>query len=157
MQANANGMPADIVPQAVETREIRISRYDLYQTVMEEVFGSFEAVNLCDQYRPFSLREVWGAPGAGASFLLNAIGVTAPGISITSAGPVIRPPTVNLPENVGLGFARAFDALSAGAQPRQYEYRGCYFSNLGRTIDAKSDRVISVDASITYLTRQRIV
>ena len=38
----ASGMPVDLVPQIVNKREFRISRYDLYTRLMEESFGTGE-------------------------------------------------------------------------------------------------------------------
>lgn len=59
---NANGEPADIVPQIITTQSFAITRWDLYDTIMEEVFGEFEIEMLTDQTRGFKLREVWRAP-----------------------------------------------------------------------------------------------
>lgn len=55
--------PADIIPQNVTTRTLKISRYDLYVQHMEEVFNQTgEMVSLSDQFRPFSLRTIWQSP-----------------------------------------------------------------------------------------------
>lgn len=138
INANGNGKPVDIVPQTLETRELRVARYDLYTGVMEEMFGTAEVVVLTDQYKPFSLREVWTGPGSGSELIGNLaqVGGATPQLAaaLASGGAAL---------------------LSAGAS-RQYEYTGCWFSDVGRTIDAKGDRVISVDATLVFLDRLRI-
>lgn len=137
IEANAVGMPVDLVAGVVERREIRISRYDLYVSVIEEVFGAFEIINLADQYRPFSLREVWRGPGLGGE-------VTHALSNLAGAAPQL---------SAALTTGAAGLVGSAG---RQYEYSSCWFTDLGRTIDTKGDRVISVDATLAYLGKNRI-
>lgn len=110
VDAQASGMPIDLVPQIVNRREIRVVRYDLYNRLMEEAFGTDEIVVLADQSRPFALREVWRGP----------------------AGVLV------------------------GGQ-RIYEYRGCWFTDIGRTLDADSDRVSAADATIVWQSRDRVL
>lgn len=150
---NEVGMPRDLVPQTVSTRTIRISRYDLYTTAMEEAFGSTEIINLVDQFRPFTLREVWAAPG-GLNSLLAATGFNL-NLGALQTG-LLPSASVSLPQTPGAAAALVFSSLTAGTSPRQYEFGGCWFTNIGRTIDAKSDRVVSVEAEVTYLTKRRI-
>lgn len=57
-----NGEVADVVPQNLTQRQIRVARYDLYTKLMEQVFGD-ELVTLADQDSPFTLRTVWAEPG----------------------------------------------------------------------------------------------
>lgn len=147
VEANSKGMPIDLVPQTVDKRELRVSRYDLYTSIMEEVFGNYEIINLCDQYRPFTLREVWSSrlPGSNAVNFLNS----APTLIGQPFGQVTNP-LASLPP-----LARS--ALSfAGSDRRQYEYNGCWFQDIGRQIDAKGDRVISVEATIMYFQKNRL-
>jgi hypothetical protein len=106
----ASGMPVDLVPQTVNKREFRIERYDLYTKIMEEVFGTKEIVVLTDQFRPFSLREIWRGPA----------GVLT-------------------------------------GQQRIYEYTGCWFTDIGRVMDASGDRVVAADATVTWLDRRRVL
>lgn len=138
VEANAVGLPVDLVPGVVDRRELRITRYDLYTAVMEEVFGSFELVNLTDQFRPFSLREVWAGPGIGSEL----VGSLA---NIAGASPVLA-----------AGLSGGIGSFLGGGTNRQYEYAGCWFTDVGRTIDAKGDRVVSVEATIAYLRKNRI-
>lgn len=153
---NEVGMPREVIPQTVETRSIRIARYDLYPILMEEAFGSREIVNLSDQSRPFTLREVWTAPGAGLGLFANIFGATVNrglGRLTSGLGPDVSVEPVSLKQ----GITATAEALLSGNSPRQYEFLGCWFSDIGRNMDAKGDRIISVDATIVYLTKRRII
>lgn len=138
------GMPVDLVPQTVDRREIRIARYDTYPKIMEEVFGTSELYVLADQYRPFTLREVWRGPAitanssnplGGLSGLLNSVGASAAARTVDRA-------------NVAIG--------ELTADTRVYAYIGCYFTDVGRMLDAKGDRVVSVEATLVWLGRRRV-
>ena len=61
-----SGQVADVVPQNLTQRTMRVSRYDLYSTLMEQVFGD-ELIDLTDQAHPFTLRTVWREPGSPLS------------------------------------------------------------------------------------------
>lgn len=155
-EPSSSGLPRDLVPQTVDRREIRVARYDLYNSIMEEVFGSSEIVNLSDQFRPFSLREVWDAPGAGLGLLTNALGLTASaGLSTNDPTALFRASIANF--DLETAVLRGASAIAAGSQPRQYEYLGCWFSDIGRPLDAKGDRTVSVDATIQYQFKKRLV
>lgn len=65
----AHGEPADIIPQTLNERSFQIARWDLYEDIMEEVFGTRELEMLTDQSRGFKIREAWRAP---VSFLNSA-------------------------------------------------------------------------------------
>lgn len=43
----------------------------------------------------------------------------------------------------------------SSAQPYRTIYGGCWFSDVGRTIDAKGDRMINVSATLEYTRRRR--
>ena len=110
VDSQASGLPIDLIPQTVNRREIRVERYDLYNVLMEEAFGSTELVTLADQSRPFSLREVWRGPSG----------------------------------------------VLVGGQ-RIYEYLGCWFSDLGRTLAADNDRVSLANATVVWQFRHRVL
>ncbi len=40
---------------------------------------------------------------------------------------------------------------------RIYEYTGCWFSRIGRTVRSDDDRIVNVDAEITYQLRRRVL
>ena len=146
VEANSNGRPVDVVPQALTRREIRVQRYDTYPLIMEEVFGTSELVVLCDQTNPFILREVWLAPGLGSNLLVA--GVNQLGQSANLSPSVTGALSATL--SAGLG------ALVNGNRRRLYQYYGCYFQNLGRKADAKDNRVISVGATLVWQDREKI-
>jgi hypothetical protein len=167
MEANSNGMPVDLVPQTVERRELRINRYDTYSVVMEEVFGSSELIVLADQARPFSVREVWRGPsivsltlGVGAA--LGGVSALAGQLGLSSVQQAANKAQADTSDfiataassEVGAPVLTALGALTADT--RIYEYLGCYFTDIGRQLDAKSDRVVSVDATLVWLTRRRL-
>jgi hypothetical protein len=110
VNAQGSGMPVDLVPQNVTRREMRIERYDLYTKIMEEVFGTQELVVLTDQYRPFTLRELWRGPAG----------------------------------------------VLTGGQ-RIYHFTGCWFTDIGRTLDTSGDRVVMADATIAWTDRVRVL
>ena len=62
VEVKSTGLPVDLVPQIVNSRTIRIDRYDLYTSKMEEAFGTKRLDNLTDQHQPFTVREVWRTP-----------------------------------------------------------------------------------------------
>lgn len=170
VETNSNGMPVDQVPQTVDRREIRIARYDTYPAIMEEVFGTSELITLTDQFQPFTLREVWRGPGInplGSAF--GAAGSALAGLS-SLAGPLGLSPVQNAAAAANAELSNALGAAGSSivgsavvtvlgtltADTRMYEYLGCYFTDIGRSMDAKGDRVVSVDATITWLSRRRV-
>lgn len=70
VDVNANGQPADIVPGVMTAQTFSITRFDLFDEILEEVFGEFEIEMLTDQTRGWRIREVWRAP----SSILNSRG-----------------------------------------------------------------------------------
>jgi hypothetical protein len=64
IEPNAVGEVADIVPQIMTEQSLQVARWDLYDKVFEEIFGTGELEMLTDQYRGFRLREVWKSPAA---------------------------------------------------------------------------------------------
>lgn len=166
VEPNAVGMPTELVPQIVDRREIRIARYDTYPEIMEEVFGSSELVVLSDQFRPFSVRETWIGPGinplGGAGSALGGISSLAGSLGLTATQNAANAAQASLgnaigaaaTSKVGSAIVSVLGALTADT--RVYEYTGCWFSDIGRSIDAKGDRVISVDATLVFLGRRRV-
>lgn len=166
VEPNSTGLPVDIIPQAVDRREVRIARYDTYPEIMEEVFGTSELIVLSDQFRPFTIREVWRGPGIN---LLGGAGTALGGIS-SLAGSLGLTAAQNAANQAQAGISAAAGAAASGsvgqplltalgtitADTRIYEYVGCWFSDVGRTIDAKGDRVITVDATLIWLGRRRV-
>lgn len=166
VEPNAHGLPVDLVPQTVERREIRVARYDTYPLLMEEVFGTRELIVLSDQSRPFTCREVWRGPGinllGGAGTALGGLSSLAGSLGLSGVNAAANRAQADLSNAVGAAASSAVGmpvVATLGvltADLRVYEYGGCWFSDLGRQIDAKSDRVISVDATLVWRTRDRV-
>ena len=166
VESHSVGLPADIIPQILDRREIRIARYDTYPEIMEEVFGSSELILLTDQYRPFSCREVWKGPGisplGAAGSTLGNLSSLAGSLGLTGAQNAANQAQANLGQAIGAAAASPAGAAALTvlgtltADIRIYEYVGCWFADVGRTIDAKGDRVISVDATLQFQGRRRV-
>jgi hypothetical protein len=62
VEAHSNGFPIEMVPQALNKREVTFQRFDTYTTILEQIFGDGEFVTLIDTARPLLLREVWKDP-----------------------------------------------------------------------------------------------
>lgn len=134
---NEHGLPRDQIPQDISELTIRVSRFDLYTDLMEEVFGNSEFVNLCDQYRPFSLREIWAAPAGGSVIAANvagALGVQNP--LATSA------------------LATGFSSILNGGT-RLYDYLGGFFTTINRRSSSTDDRTVRCDGTLICQVRRR--
>jgi hypothetical protein len=58
-----SGRRVDIVPGNVETLQIDVDRYDLFNTRMHQAFGfAASAINLADHTNPFDVQELWQLP-----------------------------------------------------------------------------------------------
>lgn len=42
-------------------------------------------------------------------------------------------------------------------QPYRWQYRGCWFTEIGRTLSTTNDRIVNVNATITYTARRRVI
>ncbi len=149
VNAQGYGMPVDTTPKNIEGREIRLGRYDLYTAIMEEVFGTTEWTCLCDQSGPFDLIERWSDPGLSLGGLVNA----TPLVPGSARGALSN---VNVDPNIAGAIAAATSFLTTSSRGRGYAYVGCYFTDLGRTIDAKGDRTINVEATINYRDKVKL-
>jgi hypothetical protein len=62
LNVETSGDPLENIPGNVQNLKIKVTRYDLFTTKMEEAFGTAELVFLSDQDRPFSVQETWRKP-----------------------------------------------------------------------------------------------
>ena len=151
VDVESSGDVAEIIPQALGAISIRLGRYDLYSKIMEEVFGDDEIINLTDQTRPFALEEVWTSPAA--SLFGSAFNITQ------NRSAVFDP--------IGLGGFNAnldptelpliASTLLAGGGPKRYRYVGCWFQSIGRTLSTTGDRMVSVDAQILAMRKEKVI
>lgn len=97
-----SGNVTENVPGNITGLTIQVSRYDLFASRMEEVWGSPTAFYmLTNQFKPLEITEKW----------VN--------------------PVKNTVERV--------------------TYYGCWFSQLGRNLQAEGDRVVMVNATLSYV------
>jgi hypothetical protein len=169
------GLPVDLVPQTLSGRECRINRYDTYPEIMEEVFGSRELIMLTEQTRPFTVREHWHGParipglgiagtGIGAfANLAGSLGENAVSRAARSAqadvsnavGSALSTDIGKSNVTVGAIAATTFGLLNPDI--RVYEYLGCWFTDVGRQLSAEDSRIVSVDATIVWQERRRVL
>ncbi len=96
-----SGEVTENVPGNVTGLTIQVSRYDLFASKMEEVWGtSTSFYMLTAQYEPLEILEKWANPD----------GTT-----------------------------------------EQFNYSGCWFSQLGRNLQAQGDRIVMVNATLSYV------
>lgn len=63
VNAQATGLPRELIPQLVTGRTLDIKRYDLYTNTIEQVFsGPKEIVTLAEQIGPVNVRLMWKSP-----------------------------------------------------------------------------------------------
>lgn len=155
VEPNSVGLPVDVIPQVMGRREIRIARYDTYPEIMEEVFGTSELEVLTDQYRPFTLREVWRGPARGAVAQIGNAIAGAVGAFDAARGNAVAAAAASSINNPFLGL---IDGITGPllADMRIYTYTGCWFTDLGRQMDTKGDRVVSVEATLVFTDRRRV-
>lgn len=159
---NYDGLPEALVPQNITGRTLRVSRYDLFRSLMEEAFGEANAVLLTDEANAFDLVETWSTATSGLNLAGRLFGDDNVGLvtnlvpNLIEGGPARAFATTPLDNPLGdtqtaLAFIR-----DLGARPRRYKYSGCRFTDLGRTADAKGDRAINVEATIVWRKKEKI-
>ena len=62
LNAETSGQPVENIPGNVGGLTISVSRYDLYSSRMESVFGTVDAEMLGDHSDPFQVVEAWRYP-----------------------------------------------------------------------------------------------
>jgi len=63
------GLPVELIPQKLDTRTMRLQRFDLYTSRLEHVFGQpGELLLLTQQLGPINMRMTWRTPSASPIF-----------------------------------------------------------------------------------------
>ncbi len=151
INAVGTGAPIDVVPGAATAQTIQVARYDLYTQKMEEVWGHSRTFHrLTDQYNPLDVEERWITYRSGEGSLTPA-------------------------QKAALHMREGFDRLARGSSAfdgirisdegelegidtagnsnvtvEKLWYSGCYFSQLGRNLQAQGDRIVNVNATLVY-------
>ncbi|RLI87332.1 MAG: hypothetical protein DRP01_02165 [Archaeoglobales archaeon] len=101
LRSETSGEVTENVPGNITGLTVQVSRYDLFSSKMEEVWGTSSAFwMLSDQLNPLEIEEKWRNPD--------------------------------------------------GTVEKQL-YSGCWFSQLGRNMQAQGDRIVMVNATLNYV------
>ncbi len=65
LNAETSGLVLENIPGNVGGLTVAVSRYDIWPTRMEEVFGTVDLTMLSNQQSPFSVQERWNSPTGG--------------------------------------------------------------------------------------------
>jgi len=146
------GAPIEHVAGISSSQTVQVARYDLFTKKMEEIWGTDKALYmLTDQHNPFDVEEKWVRYGkkddspftpwlqSVSDSMLNTLGNTKVGGAL------------------GIGTENDLDGIDTGAVPQGMEvsveklwYSGCWFTSLGRNMQAQGDRIVSVNATMVY-------
>lgn len=126
-----SGNPVENIPGNATGLTVSISRYDLYATRLEEAFGTPDIVMLTRQTDPFEMVERWALPSDDAREARDLIS------NLQQGGVTVTPPSIFTDEE-------------------RFLYRGCWFTNIGRTIRSDDNRIINVNATIMYTRKLKI-
>ena len=101
LRSESSGEVTENVPGNITGLTIQVSRYDLFTSKMEEVWGTSKALwMLSSQLIPLTVEEKWSNPN-------NVV--------------------------------------------EKFVYEGCWFSQLGRNMQAQGDRIVLVNATLAYV------
>jgi len=159
ISAVGTGEPFENVPGIATGLTIQIGRYDLFTNKMEEVWGTPKPFwMLTDQHNPIDIEEKWirfksdkdpSIPWldkkAGDPFSfgkkLNKKVEQATGAILSAAG-----------------VKDDLEDVQVGAEyyVEKFWYSGCWFSQLGRNLQAQGDRIVMVHATLNY-TKVRMI
>lgn len=157
IDAVGTGMPLEQTPGVASGLTIQVARYDLYAAKMEEVWGSPKPFwMLTDQHNPIDVEEKWirfkSDEDPKLPWLDKHIGdpfewqkkMNAK-IEKASAGILGK-----------AGVKDDLEGLITGAEyyVEKFWYSGCWFSQLGRNLQAQGDRIVMANATLNY-TRVR--
>ena len=98
-----SGEVTENVPGNITGLTIQVSRYDMFTSRMEEVWGSTDLTMLSKQLDPLDIEEKWSIPP------------------------------------------------NAGGGTQKWTYYGCWFSQVGRNLQAQGDRIVLVNATLNYV------
>ena len=162
INATGIGTPLEHVPGVVTTQTIQVARYDLFTEKMEEVWGTSEPLyTIANQHNPIDVEERWIKYGRRDIPLL-------PGQPISSAtsfqknwnkGSIMNAIGANtgtFGEALGIGDANQIEDYettvnqNVASSVEKLWYSGCWFSSIGRNMQAQGDRIVMVNATLSY-------
>lgn len=147
IDAVGKGVPRENAIGVASNLTIQVARYDLYKSKMEEIWGTpYAFFMLTDQFNPLDIEERWvkyndehiQAPVPWKHAIVPTWGKDIGAKLLTDWG---------LEEDVTEGI----DAGEGEITVEKLWYSGCYFSQLGRNLQAEGDRIVMVNATINYV------
>lgn len=165
INATTTGEIFEQVPSVMANCVIQVARYDLYTAKMEEVWGTPKAFwMLTDQYNPIDIEEKWVRISLGddkRTGLLPGLQnvpilgkYPAHGLSPTWGEDLGQAGASRLLSKLGLPNADPLEGIQVGdaasIKVEKLWYSGCYFSQLGRNLSAQGDRIVMVNATLSF-------
>jgi hypothetical protein len=159
INAVGTGAPIEAIAGITTSQIIQVARYDLYTKKMEEIWGTSKPLwALTDQHNPIDIEEKWikfgkvekgvipGMEKFTTSALLNKVGGTEFG------------------KTFGIGVSNELEGIDVGDVKKSYEvsvekiwYSGCWFTSLGRVMQAQGDRLVLVNAILVYTKKRPLL
>lgn len=156
INAVGTGEPFENAPGIATNLTIQVSRYDLFSAKMEEVWGTKNALwMLTNQHNPIDVEEKWIRFKSGKEpqipWLDKKLGDPF-NWQKTMNRQVERGINTALYATIGEGANDEYAGLVTGAEYyiEKMWYSGCWFSNLGRNMQAQGDRIVMVNATLQY-------
>lgn len=152
INAVGTGAPIEAVPGLATSQILQVARYDLYVSKMEEIWGLPSPLyTLTDQHNPIDLEEKWVKIGKKNSSLI-------PGMEkFTTSSLLNKVGESKFGKAIGVGVSNELEGIDVGDVSRSWEvsvekfwYSGCWFTNLGRTVQAQGDRLVLANATLVY-------
>jgi hypothetical protein len=152
INAISTGAPLEAVPGVATSQTIQVARYDLYLSKMESVWGLPQPLYmLTDQSNPFDIEEKWVKIGKKGKPLI-------PGLEKVSTSAVLNTITDNaFGKALGIGTSNELEGIDVGqtkgteVSVEKMWYSGCWFTSLGRVVQAQGDRLVLVNATLVYV------
>jgi hypothetical protein len=159
INAVGTGAPIEAVPGVATTQTLQVTRYDLYTQKMEEIWGMPKPLwALTDQHNPIDIEEKWIKFGTKEKPLI-------PGMELVTTSSLLdKIGSKKFGKALGLGTANELEGIDIGRAGAGQEvtveknwYTGCWFTSLGRVMQAQGDRLILVNATLVYVKMRRLM
>jgi hypothetical protein len=147
------GDPFENAPGIAMNLTIQVAWYDLLTSKMEEVWGTKNSLwMLTQQHNPIDIEEKWirfqDDQNPSIPWLDNLAGDPFNWQKKTNRA--VENATAGILGNIG--EKDEFEGLVTGAEyyVEKFWYSGCWFTQLGRNMQAQGDRIVMVNATLQY-------
>lgn len=159
ISAVGTGEPFENVPGIATGLTIQVSRYDLFTNKMEEVWGTPKPFwMLTDQHNPIDIEEKWirfkSDKEPKIPWLDKKIGDPFSWKKKMNKG--VEQATASILSAAGIKDDLEGVVVGGEYFVEKFWYSGCYFSQLGRALQAQGDRIVMVNATLHY-TKVRLI